>query len=121
MAPHFCLRNFGFLAVSFHIYACPADASTDFALFLIVLMWKLRQNGFGPVLRSISYAFGPHSIFGLAILSGHIDEWFARLQNDGLVGSYGGVLEIPFVTWPIDDDDIQADIPLTIDLARWVY
>lgn len=84
-------------------------------------MQKLHQNGFQPFLRRISYAFGPHTVFGLAVFSGNVDEWYGRLKDDGLVGSYGGVLDIPFVTWPIFDNEIEQDIPLNIDLTRYVY
>jgi hypothetical protein len=118
VASRFCKQYTGFLAVTFHIYTTPFKASTDFALFLIILMQKLRQNGFGPLLRHISYAFGPHDVFGLIVFSGDTQGWYDRLKNDGMVGSYGGVLDIPFVTWPIFDEEIEADIPLNIDLAR---
>jgi hypothetical protein len=82
------------------------------------MMQKLRLNGFGPFLRRISYAFGPHDVFGLAILSGNVDEWYGRLKEDGLVDSYGGGLEIPFVTWPIFNEEIEREVPFNIDLAR---
>jgi len=118
VAPYFCQQNTGTLAVAFHIYTAPFDASTDLALFLIILMQKLCQNGFAPLLQRISYAFGPHDVFGLVVLSGDIQEWYVRLKNDGLVRSYGGILDIPFVTWPIFDNEIEEDIPLNIDLAR---
>jgi hypothetical protein len=95
--PRFCQQNAGFLAVAFHIYTTTTNASTDFALFLILTMQKLRLNGFGPLLRRISYAFGPHNVFGLAVFSGNIDKWYGHLKEDGLVDSYGGDLEIPFV------------------------
>ena len=120
-APHFCQLNTGFLAIAFHIHTAPTDASTDFALFLIILKQKLYQNGFQPFLRRISYAFGPHTIFGLAVFAGNVNEWYGRLKEDGLVGSYGGLLDIPFVTWPIFDNEIEQFIPLNIDLARYVY
>jgi len=119
-APHFFQQNSGFLAVIFHIYTSRLHASTDFALFLIVLMQKLRLNGFGPSLRHISYAFGPEDVFGLAVLSGDVDQWYDLLKEDGLVGSYGGVLDIPFITWPIFNDEIEEDIPINIDLARYI-
>jgi hypothetical protein len=117
-APRFCQQNAGLLAVAFHIYTTTTNASTDFALFLILTMQKLRLNGFGPLLRRISYAFGPHDVFGLAVLSGNVDEWYGRLKEDGMVDSYGGDLEIPFVTWPIFNDEIGREVPFNIDLAR---
>jgi hypothetical protein len=119
-APHFCQRNVSFLAIAFHIYTAPFDTSTDFALFLIILMQKLRQNGFGPTLQCISYAFGPHDVFGLAVLSGNVEEWYHRLKYDGMVGSYEDILDIPFVTWPIFNDEIKDGIPLNIDFGRYI-
>jgi hypothetical protein len=119
-APHFCHQNAGALAVTFHIYTTAVDASTDFALFLIILMQKLRLNGFGPLLQRISYVFGPHDIFGLAVFSGNVNEWYHRLKDDGLVDSYGGHLQIPFVTWPIFNDEIEGDVPFNIDLTRYI-
>ena len=118
MASNFCERYTGLLAVAFHIYTTPFNASTDFALFLIILMQKLSLNGFEPLLQHISYVFGPHNVFGLLVLSGDTLEWYDRLKNDALVGSYRGVLDIPFVTWPIFNNEIEDDIPLNIDLAR---
>jgi len=100
-APRLCQLNTGFLAVAFHIYTAPTEASTDFALFLIILMQKLDWNRFQPFLRRISYAFGPHTVFGLAVFSGNVNEWYGRLKDDGLVGLYGGYLDILFATWPI--------------------
>ena len=120
-APRFCQLNTGLLAVAFHIYTAPTEASTDFALFLIILMQKLHRNGFQPFLRRISYAFGPHTVFGLAVFSGNVNEWYDHLKDDGLVGSYSGFLDIPFVTWPIFDNEIEQEIPLNIDLARCVH
>ena len=118
MASHFCKQYTGFLAVTFHIYTTPFKASTDFVLFIIILMQKLYQNGFGSLLRHISYVFGPHDIFGLIVFSGDTQGWYDCLKNDGMVRSYGSILDIPFVTWPIFDNEIEADIPLNIDLAR---
>jgi hypothetical protein len=71
---------------------------TDFVLFLIILMQKLHQNGFGLILQHISYVFSPHDVFWLAVLSGNADEWYDHLKDNGLVGLYGGILDIPFVT-----------------------
>ena len=119
-APHFCQQNVGFLAIAFHIYSAPFAASTDFALFLIILMRKLHGNGFEPTLQHISYAFGLHDIFGLAVLSGNVEEWYHRLKDDSMVGSYRGILDIPFVTWPIFNDEIKDGIPLNIDFARYI-
>jgi hypothetical protein len=66
--PYFCQQNAGFLAIAFHIYSTPSDTSTDFALFLTMMMQKLCQNEFRPTLWHISYD---------------------RLKDDKLVGSYG--------------------------------
>ena len=65
--------------------------------------------------------FGPHIIFGLAVFSGNVNEWYGHLKDDGLIGSYGGFLDIPFVTWPIFNNKIKQEIPLHIDLAKYVY
>src|SRR5882724_9838065 len=78
-APHFCQQNSGLLVVAFHIYTTSADASTDFALFLITLIQKLHQNEFEPLLQCISYVFGPYNIFGLVVFSGNVNEWYGRL------------------------------------------
>src|SRR5258705_4865026 len=75
-APHFCQQNSGLLAVAFHIYTTSVDASTDFALFLITFMQKLRRSEFEPLLQRISYTFGPRDVFGLAVFSGNVDEWY---------------------------------------------
>ena len=84
-------------------------------------MQKLHQNGFGPtLLRRISYAFGPHDVLGLAVFSGNVNEWYDRLKDDGLVGSYGGILDIPFITWPIFNNAIEEDVPLDIEFARYI-
>ena len=85
---------------------------------MILTIQKLGLNGFAPLLRRISYMFGPHNVFGLAIFSGNVDEWYGRLKEDGLVDSYRGDLEILFVTWPIFNDEIAREVPLNIDLAR---
>ena len=79
---------------------------------------EIESEWFEPLLQHISYVFGPHDIFGLLILSGDTLEWYDRLKNDALVGSYRGVLDIPFVMWPIFNNEIEDDIPLNIDLAR---
>jgi hypothetical protein len=50
-----------------------------------------------------------------------VNEWYGRLKDDGLVGLYGGYLDILFATWPIFDNEIEQEIPLNIDLARYVY
>ena len=76
------------------------------------------MNGFGPLLRRISYVFGPHNVFWLAVFSGNVDKWYGCLKEDGLVDSYGGSLEILFVTWPIFNDEIGRKVPFNIDLAR---
>ena len=96
------------------------DASTDFALFLITFMQKLRRSEFEPLLQRISYTFGPRNIFGLAVFSGNVDEWYGRLKEDGLVESYGGHLEIPFITWPIFNNEIEGEVPINIELARYI-
>lgn len=119
-APHFCQQNSSLLAVAFHIYTTSADASTNFTLFLITLMQKLRQNEFEPLLQRISYAFGPYDVFGLAVFSGNVDEWYGRLKDDGLVESYGGHLKIPFVTWPLFNNEIEGEVPINIELARYI-
>jgi hypothetical protein len=107
-APHFCKQNVGFLAIAFHIYTTPFDALTDVTLFLIILMQNLCQNRFGPTLLCcISYAFGPHDVLGLAVFSGNVYEWYDCLKNDSLVGSYRGILNIPFITWSIFDNAIE--------------
>ena len=65
------------------------------------------------------YVFGPHDVFGLAIFSGNVDQWYGHLKEDGLVDSYGGRLEIPFVMWSIFNDEIEHEVPFNIDLARY--
>ena len=112
-APHFCQLNTGFLAIAFHIHTKPTEAH----FFLIISKQKLHQ----PFLQCISYAFSPHTIFGLAVFAGNVNEWYGCLKDNGLVGSYGSILNIPFVTWPIFDNEIEQYIPLNIDLARYVY
>ena len=67
---------------------------------------------------AMHFLFGLHNVFGLIILSGVTQGWYDCLKNDSMVGSYSSVLDIPFVTWPIFDNEIEADIPLNIDLAR---
>ena len=64
--------------------------------------------------------FGPHDIFGLAILSGNVEEWYYHLKEDGMVGSFGHILEILFVTWPIFNNKIKDGIALNIDFARYI-
>ena len=72
------------------------------------------------VLHHSCSAFIPHNRFRLVVLSGDIQEWYVHLKNDSLIGSYSGILDIPFVTWLIfnNDSEIEEDIPLNIDLAR---
>jgi len=74
VAPHSCQQNSGLLAVAFHIYTTSADASMDFALFLITWMQKLHQSKFELLLQCISYTFGPHDIFSLAVFLRNVDE-----------------------------------------------
>ena len=84
---------------------------------MILMIQKLGLNGFAPLLRCISYMFGPHNVFGLAIFSGNVDEWYGCLKEDGLVDSYGGDLKIPFVTWT----RLRVKFPLTLTLQGNFY
>ena len=60
-----------------------------------------------------------HTMYlGWLFFSGNVDQWYGHLK-DGLVDSYEGHLEIPFVTWPIFNDEIEYKVPFNIHLARY--
>lgn len=117
---HFRSKYAGSLAIIFEVEADnKEELSTDVAMYLLQIRDQLRSNDLQPSLIALSYTFKLWAAHGIALFDGSFKGWCDTLRSCGAIEIYGEG-EIPFVTWPIFNDTLANDVPLALDIARYV-
>lgn len=117
----FCCRYSGALAVIFSIEAGNENSlSTNMATFLFTIQEQLRSNDLEPSVFALAYTFRLSTAHGIILFQGAFNGWCDRLRSCGSVGIFGEN-QIPYVTWPLLDDDLADDVPLALDIARYGF
>lgn len=117
----FCSKYSGTLAVIFSVEAEVENSlSTDMATFLLTIQQQLRSNDLRPSMIALAYTFKLSMAHGIALFEGTFNGWCDRLRSCGSVEIFGSN-EIPYVTWPLLDENLADNVQLALDVAWYVF